>query len=94
MADLSIHRPPDTDFYSWVDMYIEKMGAGYFLAYMNWVYEILDRLPAGKYYEIESVVPKEKIDLFVKVGCFYVNTHRDYWFSDDFSKIIHYEENC
>lgn len=94
MADLSTHRPPDADFYSWVDMYIEKMGAEHFKAYMDWVFEILDRLQEGKYYEIMAIVPEEKIDLFVKVGCFYVNTHRGYWFSEDYSKIIHYGETC
>ena len=86
MGNLSQYRMNDTSF-SWHDKYINDLGFNQFQAYIRDVNNALANLRPGRHYNVETSVPAEKHDLFIKICCTYILSHPDYEFSDDYTKI-------
>lgn len=90
MEDLSRYRLTD---WAWVGHYKDRMGAEAFRDYMNRVYAQLLRIPVGGSFRIDERVRPENRELFVKIGCMFIQEgHTDYDFNDTFTIIRHHEE--
>lgn len=88
MSTLIQSRLPDNDSKEWMVDYMHSMGFQKYMEYEEKVYHALDVLKIGKHYNIEKDVPPDLQDLFVKLGCLYIQQHLEIMFSDDYTKII------
>lgn len=93
MTDLSKYRLPDNDTKEWMVDYIRSMGFREYMDYEEKVYHVLEVLKSGKHYNIEKDVPPDKQELFIKIGCLYIQDHPEVMFSDDYTKIKKMESN-
>ncbi len=83
--DLSHHQLTD---WKWREEYRSQMGSEAYDKYFKSVWLALDQLDVNEYYDIIRYVRPENHDLFIKICCQYIITHRSYEFSNDFTKII------
>lgn len=90
MTGLEQYMLPINDRYSWIDIFINKMGVKEFCAFDDKVRLALERLKPGHHYNIITDVPPEQQELFVKCCHLYSLSHPDYDFDIDVTKIIHY----
>lgn len=88
MRDLIQSRLPDDDSKEWMLDYMHSLGFVEYMDYERKVFNALDILKPGKHYNIEKDVPLDKQDLFIKLGCLYIQQHPEVMFSDDYSKIL------
>lgn len=88
MMDFSKHRLND---WKWRDMYQLQLGDEAFDKYFSLVWNALGRLRENEYYDIAKQVKVENRDLFIKICCQYILTHKEYEFSNDYTKIIRRE---
>ena len=86
MADLSKYRLPDNDDKQWMLEAMHNMGFDRYMNFEKKVFDALDRLQPGKFYDITEVA-EDRQELFVKLGCIYIQTHPAVVFSNDYSKI-------
>lgn len=90
MEDLSGYRLTD---WAWVGHYKERMGADAFRDYIDRVYGTLLRIPVGGSFQIAERVRPENRELFIKIGCMFIQEgHADYDFNETFTIIRHHEE--
>jgi len=73
--------------FTWQNQYIAALGFNQFQAYVRDVNNALSNLKPGRHYNVETSVPVEKHDLFIKICCTYILSHADFEFSDDYTKI-------
>lgn len=89
MDSYAMYRLED---WSWVEVYLRRMGDEPFREYRDNVYKKLQSLSPGSSYNIEDHVKKDNIEVFVKICCaFILEGHSNYSFSDDY-KIIRCEK--
>lgn len=86
--DFSEHRLND---WNWQKEYREKIGESAYNAFFESLWLSLGQLQVNEYYDIARQVKPENRDLFIKICCQYVLTHKDYEFSNDYTKIIRRE---
>ena len=86
--DFSKHRLID---WRWHDIYRLQLGDKAFDEYFSMVWNALERLKENEYYDIARQVRVENRDLFIKICCQYILTHKEYEFSNDYIKIIRRE---
>ena len=86
--NFSEHRLTD---WTWQELYRAQLGEDTYNDYFNSVWMALDRLQENEYYDIAKQVKTENRDLFIKICCQYVMTHKEYEFSSDYTKIIRRE---
>lgn len=77
--------------WSWQELYRIQLGESAYNEYFNYVWMALDRLQVNEFYDIAKQVRVENRDLFIKICCQYILTHKEYEFSDDYTKIIRRE---
>ena len=82
--NFSEHRLTD---WAWQELYRAQLGENTYNEYFNSVWMALDRLQENEYYDIAKQVKTENRDLFIKICCQYVMTHKEYEFSSDYTKI-------
>lgn len=90
--DFKASRPENS---LWIEEYMAKLGAQEFSDYYDKIEKALDNLEIDKCYNVATQVRSERQDLFVKICCFYIESHHDYYMSDDYDKIYrkkHYEQ--
>ena len=83
--NFSEHRLTD---WTWQELYRAQLGEDTYNDYFNSVWMALDRLQENEYYDIAKQVKTENRDLFIKICCQYVLTHKEYELSNDYTKII------
>lgn len=86
--DFSEHRLTD---WIWRDIYRAKLGDEVYDAFFEDLWLKLDQLRVNEYYDVARQVKPENRDLFIKICCQYILTHKDYEFSNDYTKIIRRE---
>ena len=74
--NFSEHRLTD---WTWQELYRAQLGEDTYNDY---------RLQENEYYDIAKQVKTENRDLFIKICCQYVLTHKEYELSNDYTKII------
>ncbi|WP_294617684.1 hypothetical protein [uncultured Bacteroides sp.] len=84
MENLIKYRMENLD---WIDDYLAKLGADAFLDFERRVYNALERLNTGRYYDIAGSIIPEQQELFVKFCCCYISNHPEYEFNDDYTQI-------
>ena len=90
MEDYSGYKLTD---WAWVEHYKERMGAEAFRDYMNRVYGTLLRIPVGGSIQITERVRPENRELFIKIGCMFIQEgHADNDFNETFTAIRHHEK--
>lgn len=77
--------------WEWRDIYRKQLGDEAYERYFSKVWTALGRLRVNEYYDVSLQVSAENRDLFIKICCQYVLTHKDYEFSNDYTKIIRRE---
>ena len=82
--DFKASRPENS---LWIEKYIEEIGAQEFSNYYEKIEKALDKLDANKCYNIATQVRPERQDLFIKICCFYIDSHPNYYLSDSYDKI-------
>ena len=86
--NFSEHRLTD---WAWQELYRAQLGENTYNENFNSVWMALDRLQENEYYDIAKQAKTENRDLFIKICCQYVMTHKEYEFSSDYTKIIRRE---
>ena len=81
--DLSNYR---LNNWKWYNLYREQLGAEEFDAYYKRVWKLLDSFKENQYYKITNVTLENR-DLFIKICCQYILTHREYELSNDYTQI-------
>ena len=74
--------------WTWQELYRAQLGEDTYNDYFTSVWMALDRLQENEYYDIAKQVKTENRDLFIKICCQYVLTHKEYELSNDYTKII------
>ena len=82
--------------WEWVEPTLQNIGREDFWEYLNKVWNAIEKLCPKQYYNIETSVPPERQELFIKFGCLYIIDHGGcdacgIQFSDDFTKITRYK---
>jgi len=87
---LSHHRPENND---WIPQAKQQVGDAAFVAYGNRVYDLLLRIKAGTYFDINKQVQEENKSVFIKFCCLFLsengNPFRNYEFSNDYTRMMH-----
>lgn len=81
-----------TDFWdaTWLNKYMSEMGEDEFWRYQAKLYVQLSKLEVGQFMVIKEWCRPERYDLFMKIAsCFVQESGCAYYFSNDFTKIIH-----
>ena len=84
MESLIKYRMENLD---WIDEFLTKLGTDAFLDFERRVYNALEKLKTGRYYDIANSIIPEQQELFIKFCCCYINTHPEYEFNDDYTQI-------
>lgn len=84
MEDLIKYRMESLD---WIDKFLAKLGTDAFLDFERRVYNALEKLNTGRYYDIANSIIPEQQELFIKFCCCYINKHPEYEFNDDYTQI-------
>lgn len=89
MLDLSAHRIDPMKDTDWYYDYERKMGHEQFQKYVNRIYGVLIELHEGESFSIVRHVAPENYDLFVKIGCLFINEmkYENFEFNSTFTAI-------
>jgi hypothetical protein len=93
MSDMSNYKITD---WEWVDRLMAEVGIDEFWDYLEKVWDAIDNLYPKQHYNIETKIPPERQELFIKFGCLYILDHggcevSGIQFSEDYTKIIRYK---
>ena len=85
MNDLSALAMTD---YSDIERCQEEMGKEAFGAYRDKVYTRLMRMTAGDIIDVQKIVRRENLEVFIKVVCLFISEgNGDYSFSSNFNTV-------
>lgn len=84
MESLIRYRMENLD---WIEQFLAKLGADTFLDFEKRVYNALEKLKVGRYYDIANSIIPEQQELFIKFCCCYIDKHPEYEFNDDYTQI-------
>jgi len=76
--------------YSWYEEYEQKMGEQTLRDYVNKVWKTLLELKLGQSLDVIEKVDPKRYDLFVKVGCLFIQENNmNYEFNNEYTKITY-----
>ena len=76
--------------YHWVEIEDQRLGEAGRRKMMNDIYNVLLRVPPGKFFDIANNVKSENQDLFVKTSCEFIDFYPNYRFNRTLT-IIHHD---
>jgi hypothetical protein len=90
--NLSHHKPTN---YDWNEKYELTMGEEELRKYVDRVWISLLKLELGEHIDILKVVAPERYDLFIKIGCLFIEEMRawNFEFNNEYTQIRHRYED-